>query len=63
MRSMLIRLLSKIRRTRTLPLSSKYQRSNQDTCLNQRPIAKIGDQVISGQVLADGSVCEGGEQR
>ena len=33
----------------------KYQRSNQDTCLNQRPIVKIGDQVISGQVLADGS--------
>ena len=25
----------------------KYQRSNQDTCLNQRPIVKIGDQVIS----------------
>ncbi len=39
----------------------KYQRSNQDTCLNQRPIVKIGDQVISGQVLADGSACEGGE--
>ena len=38
----------------------KYQRSNQDTCLNQRPIVKIGDQVISGQVLADGSACEGG---
>ena len=39
----------------------KYQRSNQDTCLNQRPIVKNGDQVISGQVLADGSACEGGE--
>jgi DNA-directed RNA polymerase subunit beta len=39
----------------------KYQRSNQDTCLNQRPIVKIGDKVISGQVLADGSACEGGE--
>ncbi|MGL6135026.1 MAG: DNA-directed RNA polymerase subunit beta [Prochlorococcaceae cyanobacterium] len=39
----------------------KYQRSNQDTCLNQRPIVKQGDQVISGQVLADGSACEGGE--
>ena len=39
----------------------KYQRSNQDTCLNQRPIVQIGDQVISGQVLADGSACEGGE--
>ncbi len=39
----------------------KYQRSNQDTCLNQRPIVQIGDKVISGQVLADGSACEGGE--
>jgi DNA-directed RNA polymerase subunit beta len=39
----------------------KYQRSNQDTCLNQRPIVKQGDDVIAGQVLANGSACEGGE--
>ena len=39
----------------------KYQRSNQDTCLNQRPIVRCGDPVIVGQVLADGSACEGGE--
>ena len=39
----------------------KYQRSNQDTCLNQRPIVRQGDTVIAGQVLADGSACEGGE--
>jgi DNA-directed RNA polymerase subunit beta len=39
----------------------KYQRSNQDTCLNQRPIVRNGDPVIVGQVLADGSACEGGE--
>ncbi|QPN60155.1 DNA-directed RNA polymerase subunit beta [Synechococcus sp. CBW1002] len=39
----------------------KYQRSNQDTCLNQRPIVKLGNPVIAGQVLADGSACEGGE--
>ncbi|MFM9072209.1 MAG: DNA-directed RNA polymerase subunit beta, partial [Cyanobium sp.] len=39
----------------------KYQRSNQDTCLNQRPIVKQGDPVIAGQVLANGSACEGGE--
>ena len=39
----------------------KYQRSNQDTCLNQRPIVHQGDPVIVGQVLADGSACEGGE--
>jgi DNA-directed RNA polymerase subunit beta len=39
----------------------KYQRSNQDTCLNQRPIAFVGDSVIAGQILADGSATEGGE--
>ncbi|MCT0217919.1 DNA-directed RNA polymerase subunit beta [Synechococcus sp. CS-1329] len=39
----------------------KYQRSNQDTCLNQQPIVSQGDQVIAGQVLANGSACEGGE--
>ncbi|RPF82300.1 DNA-directed RNA polymerase subunit beta [Synechococcus sp. CC9616] len=39
----------------------KYQRSNQDTCLNHRPIVRCGDPVIVGQVLADGSACEGGE--
>ncbi|NMG58356.1 DNA-directed RNA polymerase subunit beta [Geitlerinema sp. P-1104] len=39
----------------------KYQRSNQDTCLNQRPIVFEGDEVEAGQVLADGSATEGGE--
>ncbi len=39
----------------------KYQRSNQDTCLNQRPLAFEGDDVVIGQVLADGSATEGGE--
>jgi DNA-directed RNA polymerase subunit beta len=39
----------------------KYQRSNQDTCLNQRPIVFAGDRVIAGQILADGSSTEGGE--
>ncbi len=40
---------------------SKYQRSNQDTCLNQKPLVRIGERVIAGQVLADGSSTEGGE--
>jgi len=44
----------------THPLQ-KYQRSNQDTCLNQRPLAYEGDQVVEGQVLADGSSTEGAE--
>jgi DNA-directed RNA polymerase subunit beta len=39
----------------------KYQRSNQDTCLNQRPIVFPGERVQAGQVLADGSATEGGE--
>jgi DNA-directed RNA polymerase subunit beta len=39
----------------------KYQRSNQDTCLNQRPLVFQGDKVVTGQVLADGSATEGGE--
>lgn len=40
---------------------SKYSRSNQDTCLNQRPLVQKGDKVVAGQVLADGSSTEGGE--
>ncbi|CBN56629.1 MULTISPECIES: DNA-directed RNA polymerase subunit beta [Kamptonema] len=39
----------------------KYQRSNQDTCLNQRPLIYEGDFVVAGQVLADGSSTEGAE--
>jgi DNA-directed RNA polymerase subunit beta len=42
-------------------LLQKYHRSNQDTCLNQRPLVHIGDRVVAGQVLADGSATEGGE--
>ncbi|WP_071188174.1 DNA-directed RNA polymerase subunit beta [Trichormus sp. NMC-1] len=40
---------------------SKYQRSNQDTCLNQKPLVRTGEKVVAGQVLADGSSTEGGE--
>lgn len=39
----------------------KYHRSNQDTCLNQRPLVYDGDPVVEGQVIADGSATEGGE--
>ncbi len=42
-------------------LLQKYQRSNQDTCLNQRPIVFAGDKVVVGQILADGSATEKGE--
>ena len=39
----------------------KYQRSNQSTCLNQKPIVKKGDKVRKNDVLADGPACETGE--
>jgi DNA-directed RNA polymerase subunit beta len=39
----------------------KFQRTNQDTCYNQRPIVNVGDHVEAGQVLADGPATEGGE--
>ncbi|MBC6420207.1 MAG: DNA-directed RNA polymerase subunit beta [Hormoscilla sp. SP12CHS1] len=39
----------------------KYHRSNQDTCLNQKPIVHVGDKVVKGQVIADGSSTEKGE--
>nr|ASQ40347.1 RNA polymerase beta subunit [Cyanoptyche gloeocystis] len=39
----------------------KYQRSNQETCINQRPIVWVGEKVIPGQVIADGPATEGGE--
>lgn len=42
-------------------LLQKYNRSNQDTCLNQRPLVYEGDRVVAGEVLADGSSTEGGE--
>lgn len=39
----------------------KYQRSNQNTCVNQRPLVNVGDPVKAGQVLADGGSCDNGE--
>jgi DNA-directed RNA polymerase subunit beta len=39
----------------------KYQRSNQNTCLNQKPIIKKGDKVKKGDVIADGGATECGE--
>ncbi|MEC9069100.1 MAG: DNA-directed RNA polymerase subunit beta, partial [SAR324 cluster bacterium] len=39
----------------------KYQRSNQNTCINQRPIVNKGDRVNAGDVIADGSCTESGE--
>jgi DNA-directed RNA polymerase subunit beta len=39
----------------------KFQRSNQNTCINQRPIVEPGDVVKAGEVLADGPATERGE--
>ena len=40
---------------------TKYTRSNQNTCINQRPLVKIGDSIASGDVLADGPSTNLGE--
>ena len=40
---------------------TKYQRSNQNTCWNQKPIVKPGERVEIGDVLADGPACDTGE--
>jgi DNA-directed RNA polymerase subunit beta len=40
---------------------TKYQRSNQDTCINQRPLVSINEKIKIGHVLADGASTEGGE--
>ncbi|MBI3535769.1 MAG: DNA-directed RNA polymerase subunit beta, partial [Deltaproteobacteria bacterium] len=39
----------------------KYQRSNQNTCVSQRPVVKTGDRVKAGDVLADGPATDCGE--
>src|SRR5712675_855036 len=39
----------------------KFKRSNQNTCINQKPIVRQGDRVIKGQVIADGPCTEQGE--
>src|SRR3989442_6466019 len=39
----------------------KFKRSNQNTCINQKPIVKKGDRVVKGQVIADGPCTDQGE--
>ena len=39
----------------------KFQRSNQNTCINQRPLVKVGDMVEAGEIIADGPSTERGE--
>ena len=40
---------------------TKYQRSNQSTCYNQKPIVRAGESVKAGDVLSDGASCDMGE--
>ena len=40
---------------------TKFRRSNQNTCINQKPIIRVGQKVTKGQVLADGPCTELGE--
>ena len=40
---------------------TKYTRSNQNTNINQRPLVKVGDQIASGDVIADGASTDMGE--
>src|SRR3546814_7418604 len=39
----------------------KFQRSNQSTCINQRPLVKVGELIEAGDVIADGPSTEFGE--
>ena len=39
----------------------KFMRSNQGTCINQRPIVNVGDKLVKGDVIADGPATSGGE--
>jgi DNA-directed RNA polymerase subunit beta len=39
----------------------KFARSNQNTCINQRPVVKVGDHVIAGDIIADGPSTDMGE--
>jgi DNA-directed RNA polymerase subunit beta len=40
---------------------TKFKRSNQNTCINQKPIVEVGQRVVKGQVLADGPCTDMGE--
>ncbi|MGC1302587.1 MAG: DNA-directed RNA polymerase subunit beta, partial [Caulobacteraceae bacterium] len=40
---------------------SKFQRSNQNTCINQRPLVRVGDRIKTGDIVADGPSTDLGE--
>jgi DNA-directed RNA polymerase subunit beta len=44
----------------TYPLT-KFRRTNQDTCINQKPLVRPGQEIKEGEVIADGAATQGGE--
>ena len=40
---------------------SKFKRSNQNTCINQKPLVKVGDEIKKGDIIADGPATKLGE--
>jgi DNA-directed RNA polymerase subunit beta len=58
--SAIIKIRDKVGKN-TIYKLQKYIRSNQDTCINQRPIVWNGEFIKSGQIIADGPGTEGGE--
>ena len=40
---------------------AKFQRSNQNTCITQRPLVNVGDKILKNQVIADGPATDLGE--
>jgi DNA-directed RNA polymerase subunit beta len=47
--------------TRGTYLVAKFRRSNQGTCFNQKPVVEEGQQIVAGQVIADGPCTDHGE--
>jgi len=52
---------SRVKSRRTSYTLIKFKRSNQNTCINQRPIVHEGERVAKGQVIADGPCTDRGE--
>ena len=59
-----VRVTEKIKTTESgvdIYTLQKFQRSNQSTCINQRPLVKVGDKVSKGDIIADGPSTHFGE--
>ena len=59
-----VRVTDKIKTTESgvdIYTLQKFQRSNQSTCINQRPLVKVGDKVAMGDIIADGPSTHFGE--